>query len=219
MAVKQLGGAPSGATDAATKGYVDTFLNPLAIAPKVGWYAPTAGYIVGTSATGTLTSGKATFSPFWIGPTGWTADTIHWKVTTAQSGGTITYSLGLYGDDGSGWPATAGGPLASVSGTTLLTTAQVATGTFATPLTMSPGLYWAASLSVQSAAPTTAPALQSMINTTYPLAMNSLTNFGTPIRGYALTGLSALPTTATAPASMSLVGGNDLPILYLHRSA
>jgi len=183
--------------------------------PRVGW-SVNGGVQIGTT-TGTPSFQRATFTPFSVGPSGWQADAILFVVSTAYSGGTnVGFSVGLYPDDGTGFPNLAGGPIAQVSTTTL--TAGTKTVTLGTPVDLTPGTLWVCTLVTGTAAPS-AGQMQCLTNTAYQLALPAGIAPGTVARAYVLTGQTALPTSQPADSSFALAGGNDAPIINLRRSA
>lgn len=188
------------------------------LTPPVGWYT-TPSLLIASTNTGTFTSGKIHFQPFWVGPQVWTTDSITFKTVGAQSGGTTSLNFGLYGDDGTGWPD--GTNRLATATATALTTAGLQTLTWSTAVALTPGLYWIADLYVASVAPTTAATPNTLINTSNGLAISNIsTGFGQNIRCYGWTGQTVLPTTALSSANLaSSPGPTDVPLVYLHRSA
>lgn len=183
--------------------------------PRVGW-SVNGGVQIGTTA-GTPSFQRATFTPFSIGPSGWQADAFMFVVSTAYSGGTnIGFSIGLYPDDGSGFPSLAAGPVVQAATTSLTTGTK--TVAFPAPVDLAAGTYWVCTL-VTGTAAASAGQMQCLTNTAYQLALPAGIAPGTVVRAYTLTGQTALPTSQPADSSFGVAGGNDAPIINLRRSA
>lgn len=203
---RQVGVAPSAATDTATKAYADAF--------GFKGYTPPPGQFqnpdhhLGGSTTGTPNNQAIYFEPFTIGPAGLAINQVGVDCTTAAvaGAGTITTTLGLYIDNGSGgYPLlTAGGLLAS--GTFAATVGTVG---ITVSLTLAPGRYWGAFLYVTTGSITTAPQFMA-------IAANGVALWGSKpgavSRTLYLTGQSSLPTTTQTLATQS---GSTAPAIGL----
>lgn len=184
-------------------------LSSYAFPPASGYWVSTEGFL-GTANTAP-TSGRCTWHPFWL--EGGSYNGLGINVATAQVAGTVTTTLGLYKDSGTGaMPLTLGGPI--VSGTVVLTATGNAAASF-TATTIPTGMYWASFIYVASVAPTTAPVIKCLTNTTYAIPMPNATDLTTRVRGWARTGLTGLPTDAGTTANMSVVGATDIPVIAL----
>lgn len=139
-----------------------------------------------------------------IGPSGMTVQAIGCSVNGAQSGGTTTTTLGLYGDDGSNRPNLSN---LIFSGTVTLTATGNRTAAI-TPTFLPYGRYWSAFLYVVSSAPTTAATCFG-INNNAPLMYTA--NIAGIVRGLQITGQSSLPSTGT----LTLNGGGNVIIVEL----
>lgn len=192
--------------------------NATGLTPPVGWYSP-SNITIASAATGALVTGRIHFQTFFVGPQAWTADTISFKVATAQSGGTTTMVFGIYADDGTGLPD--GTKRLATATATALTTASTQTLTLSSTVTFAPGLYWIADLYVATVAPTTIATITSLANVSSGYAASNLSSaFGNNLRGYWWASQTVLPTTAISVANLnSAVGSTDIPLVYLHRSA
>lgn len=185
-----------------------------AYVPRVGW-SISGGMLLGSQA-GTPVFQRLYLTPFPVGPVGWQADAALVSVSTAYSGGTgVGFSVALYPDDGSGFPNLAGGPVAQSSTTSLGTGTKALA--FAAPVTLLPGLYWAASLVTGTAAPS-AGQMQCVTNNAYQLGLPSGLTPGTTTRAYVVNGQTALPTAQPADSAFSISGGNDAPFVAVRRS-
>lgn len=172
--------------------------------------------MLGTT-TGTPSFQRATFTPFPVGPSGWQADAFLFVISTAYSGGTgVAFNVGLYPDDGTGFPNLGGGPLTQVNTTSL--TAGTKTLSLGAPLDMAPGMLWMATLVSGSAAPS-AGQMQCVTNNAYQLSLPASIAPGTSTRAYTLAGQTALPTSQPADSAFSISGGNDCPLIAVRRSA
>ncbi len=173
-------------------------------APAGAWQHP-SNFL--SSANNTLSSGSVYFSPLDVGPAPKAYDRLGVNVGTAQVGGSTTFTLGLYPDDGSGGaPNTAAGPL--VSGPVPLTAGGLAALTISG--TLQPARYWMASLYVSTTAPTTAPLVAVISNASPGLWIPPTLSIGSLSRALVLTSQTALPTTASSP-----VGGSssNIPVV------
>lgn len=161
--------------------------------PSGAWLSPSN--VLSVSA-GTPVSGVLTLLPFDVGPNSLAIQSIGVNCTTAQVAGTVTYTLGLYTDDGTG-----GYPDFSVSGRLengTVTAAATGNRTLTVSRTLTPGRYWGAFLLVQSVAPSTAAQFNCIANGAPMLwTANSSNNLGNISRALIVTGQTALPTTAT----------------------
>jgi hypothetical protein len=184
--------------------------------PRIGW-GVSGGMLTG-SATGTPQFQRFYLTPFPVGPTGWTFDAFLFVVSTAYAGGTgVTFTAGLYPDDGTGFPNLAGGPIVQNSTASSNLTAGNRSVTV-NPTALAPGMYWVATLISGSAAPT-AGQMQCVTNNAYQLPLPSTIAPGTPVRAYILNGQTALPTAQPADSAFALTGGTDAPLMSLRRSA
>lgn len=190
----------------------------LAFVPRVGW-SVNGGTLLG-SATGTPVFQRLGLTPFPVGPTGWVTDAVLYNVATAYTGGTnVGFSVGIYPDDGSGFPNLGGGPLATASQTIA---SLASTGAKTVPLgntvNLTPGMYWIGTLVTGTAAPS-AGQMQCVTNNAYQLPIASTFAPATSARGYTVASQTALPTTQPADSGFSISGSNDLPMINLRRSA
>lgn len=179
--------------DAVRKAYVDGYTAARSgyTPPSGGWQMPSNPMV--TVDAGTLVSGTVYYMPYDIGPNSMTITGISAAVTTAQVGGTVVNSLGLYLDDGSGgYPDMTNATGKIGSGTFVATSLGIKTVSISATLT--PGRYWTAFLYYASAAPTTAPQF------TRASAAGNLWEASTATawahrRGIAIASQTALPTT------------------------
>ncbi len=147
------------------------------------------------------TSGRATFIP--IDVDNLSVNAIGCYCSTAAVAGTYTVTLGVYADNGSG----SGPDLSNLiaSGTITPTStgnkwATITTQTFN-------GRYWLAFLYYQTVAPSTVPQFFCANNTVNnTVGVNSGNNIGAAVRGLALTGQTALPSSG----SPSISGSSDI---------
>lgn len=216
MGTPYAGGQPQQPTDLVRVVDVPRFARGASFVPRVG--QSIAGTLMLGSTSGSPTYQRVYFTPFAVGPAGWTTDAALMSVSTAYSGGAnLSENVGIYADDGSGFPSLAGGPIAQAS-TTAIGSTGGKTLAFGTPVDLTPGLYWIATLLTGTSAQT-GGAVQCITNSAYQLALPSGIAVGTTARAYTLNGQSALPTTQPADSSFSISGGNDAPVVNLRRSA
>ncbi|MGG5257437.1 hypothetical protein [Phycicoccus avicenniae] len=164
-----------------------------------------------SSANSVQTSGDIGMVPVILEGGSW--DALVAQVTTAQSGGTVALTLGVYGSDpDTGLPVLAGGPIRSAASPALTSTGNRIT-TF-TAWTPTPGLYWLAALYVQTAAPTTVPQFAKIAN---HIRLPGLTTtvLSQTVRGYSMTGQTSLPSSGT----ISEETGTRCLLLGIRRSA
>lgn len=185
--------------------------------PPIGWITLDPSTL-STGAGTALVQNRVTFARFPL--QAGTYDAMFYNVTTASSGGAgLAASLGLYADDGSGWwPNCGAGLLASATGLSLSSTG-LKTGTLGSAVVLTrPAVLWGAFWYGYTSAPTTAPILTCINNNlqTWPRPTANGVNV---IRGWCLTGQSALPTVSPTTATMVLSGNNDIPALAIRRSA
>jgi hypothetical protein len=130
--IKALGVAPTNANDEVTKAYTDA--GDARITPKVNsWIVPVSGGGSGSGAPGVnllklcpwLNRGTITIKAFGV------------NVVTAGAA-TSLYRMGIYNDDGSGYPGT----LVVDSGQVDCTTTGAKSITLGTSLVLPAGLYW-----------------------------------------------------------------------------
>ena len=177
--------------------------------PSGAWQQP-SNFL--SSGAGTPASGSVYLVPFDIGPASLTIQSLGVNVTTALvlGGGAVTYSLGLYPDDGSGgapaWTSriTSG----TINPTTTGTTTLAYTGT------LTPGRYWAALLYVAPAAPTTPAQFSCMANASPSLWTPNNVGIGVPARAIKVTA-STMPTTVQ---TLGITGNIDAPVIGLRRA-
>lgn len=142
--------------------------------------------------------------------------TISNYVTTGQTGGAS--HIGIYADNGSGYPgALVNGSDSGALVATASTTAE--TATYATPLTLAPGLYWLASIFT---ATSTYPSVNGITETA--ATDTNYLGFDTLAHAYAtsaawVTGISVAGTYGslplTFPASATLTVNASTPTVYL----
>lgn len=185
--------------------------------PRSGWNAMAEGWF--TTATGTPVVGTCYFAPFRVGPQGWTTDQAQIAVTGAITGGaTVAVTVGLYGDDGTGWPDVVTGPL--VTGTFSTFTTGNKTAAWGSSLALLPGYYWIAVLYTFGTVPTIAPIFSTYTNTSWALPQATGLGF-TQTRGYktVATNLTVLPSgTALTSSTMTITGSTDNPVVGIHRA-
>lgn len=217
MARDQRGLPPTRQTEVARLADAAVVARGPSFVPRVGW-AVGGGGMTGTTA-GTPVFQRVYFTPFPVGPTGWTFDAFLFVVSTAFAGGTgTTFTAALYPDDGTGFPNAAAGPLSS----TTVATSTLSAGTKilqVNPVVLTPGFYWIAT-TVNGSAANSAGQMQCVTNTAYQLATPTNLAPGTPVRAYVLNGqTTGVPTSQPADSAFGLTGGNDAPFVTLRRSA
>lgn len=158
------------------------------------WLAP---WQVLSLSTGTPTTGKCTFIS--IDVNNLSVNGIGAYCSTAAVGGTYTVTLAIYKDNGRGnGPDLASGAIASG------TITPTSTGNLWASITAQRlnGRYWLAFLYYVTASPTTAPQFSTVANNlnNSPGAITGWT-INNVVRGYYLTGLTALPTSGTLSGS------------------
>lgn len=187
------------------------------VTPRLGWVASPPGFI--SASAGTPVTGALTFYPFYVGNTGWTADAFYTDVTTAQSGGTTSFQLALYKDDGTGWPDGTQQVIAPTT-VTLTGTGNIASTIGAGPVVLTAGRYWVFSLYQVTSAPTTSFACNCLSNVIWTLPTSTGNLVGSAQRGYQIASQTTFPSAAISSSSVtSINSGTTTPVTGLRRSA
>lgn len=215
MAVKNRGSAASVGEDlapmSAAWSAIPTFT------PQIGWYLAAQGQLGAANAA--TVRGRWNATPFPIGNPGFTIDAFSIAIGAAQVGGAGAHLLvGLFKDDGTGFPDTVSAPLATFDYTTLTATGKI-TGVLGTPLALTPGLYWIVTLYDYTTVPTTTPTFSCYNNNSFQLPNPTGATVPT-VRGYINgTTKTALPSGVSFASGLSVSGSNDIPAVQLRRSA
>ena len=174
-----------------------------------GWYGSTIVSFTPTTASPTTTTLAVT--PFIVGKTS-QYDKIQAEVTTLLAASTC--HLGVYSDNGTGYPASliAGSDVGTISGAST----GVQTNTFGTPIKLESGLYWLAS---QCSTATTL-VLRAIPSTAIPDVMGEISTMGasanTGIGWTATNTYGALPN-AFPTTGATVTTGNQIEVL-IHRN-
>lgn len=171
-----------------------------------------------------MTAGRQTFTPFLVGPGTATYDSFVQQVTTAQSGGALTYMISLYQSDLNGMPDTITGPLVTYANTAPAASTGLKVYAFNGSLTsiqLQPGIYWISCLQVVSTAPTTAPVWLPLNNSTWSIPLvSSTTALTNNIRGYYIASRNTMYSNAAfTAATVVATAGLDMPYTALRHSA
>lgn len=192
--------------------------DPLNFMPAIGQYLAPQGLL--GYGVGAAVRQRMSFFPIIIGPGPQTFDGVLTNVTTAVSGGaSVVLHIGIYSDDGTGFPNTTPGPISSVDLSTFTLAKQ--TSNFGSAAVLQPGLYWICTIYDYGTVPTTAPQFSCNANSTWQFGVASSVTFN-PHRGLVSTAntFTALPTgSALSHANMTISASTDVPIPLLHRSA
>ena len=189
-------------------------VGPAGAVGPVSWFLKGEGTL--TAGANAMVAGRQSMHPIVV-PAQITIDALAISVTTAAVGGAYTMYLGIYPDTlNSGYPDTT--QLLASTTVTLGPTGNVL-GMLATPLVLPPGRYWVASLYVVTTAPTTAPQVSTITNSTFPYTVPITTALSNSLRGYCRPGRTTLATDATTTANIVISGSNDVPCVYPRRSA
>lgn len=185
------------------------------VTPRLGYVAVPPGFI--SSANAAMSSGILIWYPFYVGGSSWTTDAFYTNVTTAQSGGTTSYQVALYKDDGTGWPDGTQQVIAPTS-VTLTATGNIAS-TISTPYVLSPGRYWVFCLYQVTSAPTTSAVVACLSNTVWSLPVNTGTLIGSVHRGYQLGSQTSFPSAAITTTGVTPITTTISPVVGMRRSA
>lgn len=149
-----------------------------------------------TATAGTPASGTVYLMPTDVGPGSLVVKGLGVNVSTAAVLGpaTIVVTLGIYKDTGSGGLPDLTQLLGS--GTVDPTTTGIKYVAFGSPITLTPGRYWAAVLYVATGTPTTAPVFTTLNSVVSTMPLAAATAPGQSARAHSITGMSALPTTS-----------------------
>lgn len=190
--MRLLGVSPANSNDLVTRAYTDA--QSAKTIPKTNaWFYPLSAT---ASGTGVLTTGTLRLGP-WLNRSPLTIVKVAMNVTVAGSS-TSLMRLGIYNDDGSGYP----GSLLADWGTVDCTTTGVKTITLGTSLVLPIGLYWIGGASQGTSGGQTmtlsAGSLDFVPNGMYAsFATGTLPSFG-QVHGFNMTGV-----TAALPSSFS----------------
>lgn len=173
-------------------GTIESFAWPM---PAIGLYQPPYNQMGSGAATLLVVgnSGQCSFFPFIVPRDGFTYDRLAIQTTIAQSAGTTVMSLGVYPSlaDMSG-PDCSAGP--TVSGTVALTATA---GVLAATVAWAPkaGLYWLASVYVETVAPTTRATTFLISNSSVGWTAAGVSPGTAPARALQTSGATGLPTS------------------------
>lgn len=190
---------------------------PLSFMPSINAYMGPQGLLSYTTTPATRQ--RQSWYPFLVGPQGWTADAFVVNVTTASSGGSAPkLLLGLYKDDGTGFPD-ATQQVATATLTTLTVAKQVAAFSGGA-VALAPGLYWICTIYDYTTVPSTAPQFNSNANSVWQFEAVSSVSFN-PHRGLISTAstFTALPTSALTRSNFTICADSTIVIALLRRSA
>jgi hypothetical protein len=192
---------------------------PMTFMPRVGQYSQPTG--MNAAATGTIINQRASYTPFFVGPQSWTMDAFRVLVATAAVGGAgLAFDIALYKDDGTGWPNTAQQVAVAPAASVDLTATGAKTAVLTTPVVLTPGLYWAATLYQYTTVPTTAPQVSCISGCSWTLPITTGINVGTVPRGITLATQTTLPTSGTLNSALTTFSGaTDCPVVAIRRSA
>lgn len=132
------------------------------------------------------------------------------QVATLATGGAVSAKMGVWNDNGSGFPDLAAGPI--FTGAVDVTTAAAAKRVLPWATTLQPGTYWVGFLYVETSAPTTRPSLYLVNSASWNLALPAASSFANAVGGWKWTGVADYPTSMTG---VGLAGSNDAPVMAL----
>lgn len=191
--------------------------NTFSVTPSIGGIGLPPGFI--SAANSTLSAGNTYLYPFYVGNNGYTVDSMYINISTAQSGGTVSFQVALYGDDGTGWVDGTNRIIAPQS-FTLTSTGNIASATLGTPVVLAAGRYWIMTVYTNTTTPTTVPQFACLNNVIWSLPIHTSTTLGTAIRGFSWVGNTTFPTTTVSRTSTYTESGSAaIPLVGLHRSA
>lgn len=162
--------------------------------------------------------------PHIVGPRPWICDSLRILVgsgTTPAGGTDVVLDVGIFGDDGTGFPDFETGALATAQFNSIMSNGAK-TANLSEELELKPGVYWPISRLDWSVAPTTYPQLASNANSTWQLGIRVVSLNHGPTRGFLSNdAFNAIPSPASGltRADFSIDGGSGTPIFLLHRKA